>query len=422
MGRVLLCQNRRVTVGPRSQTESERSRHLRARDGEEQRTTTFELFFDLVYVFAVTQLSHLVIDGHLRLEAIGRGSFLLLVVWWAWIYTTWMVNWFDPGSVPVRAVLSMVALASLLMSAAIPTAFADHAPLFAGAYVALQVGRNLAAMLLLSQRDPLRPVFQRIVAWSCLSGVLWLTGAFVAAGDRIAVWGPALAIDLLAPLVGYVTPGLGRSQTSDWDVEGGHFADRFQAFIIIALGESIVVTGATAATAGLSARVVLSLAVAFVVTGALWWLYFGEVAEHSQQNIAASEDPGRLARDAYTYLHLPIVVGIIMVAIGDDLLVTAPARALSTAGTVITVAGPAVYLLGEALVRLRMTSSVSPQRLLAVAALGLLGWLGHNLPALALAAAVAAILVGLTIWDHERFRPATGPFAWVTLRRPGDAA
>src|SRR5580704_17824992 len=110
----------------------DRSPYLRPVGGPEQRTTTFELFFDLVYVFAVTQLSHLVIDGHLSLVSIGRAAFLLVVVWWAWIYTTWMVNWFDPRSTRVRVVLSGVALASLLMSAAIPTAFTSHAVLFAG--------------------------------------------------------------------------------------------------------------------------------------------------------------------------------------------------------------------------------------------------------------------------------------------------
>lgn len=114
-------------------------------------------------MFAVTQLSHLVINGGLRVAAMGRAAFLLVVVWWAWIYTTWMVNWFDPRSVVVRVVLLGVALASLLMSAAIPTALTGHAALFAGAYVALQVGRNLAGMLLLRRGEPLRPLFELVV-------------------------------------------------------------------------------------------------------------------------------------------------------------------------------------------------------------------------------------------------------------------
>jgi low temperature requirement protein LtrA len=274
-------------------------------------------------------------------------------------------------------------------------------------------------MLLLGRHEPLRRVFERIVAWSCASGVLWITGALVDESLRGAVWGAALAVDLLAPLLGYRTPGLGRSTTADWPVKGGHFADRFQAFIIIALGESIVITGVAASGHGLSAEVGLALTLAFVVTGALWWLYFDEVAEHSQRHIAESEDPGRLARDAYTYLHLPIVAGIIMVAVADDLLIADPTHRLRAAGVVMTVAGPALYLLGESLVRVRMIKSVSPQRLLAVVALAALGVLGHALTALVLTAVVALIVIGLAVWDNERIRPSSGPFAWVRFERRG---
>lgn len=241
-----------------------------------------------------------------------------------------------------------------------------------------------------------------MVVWSCASGILWIAGALMESSARFALWGPALAVDLVAPLAAFRTPWLGRSRTGDWDVEGGHFADRFQAFLIIALGESIIVTGATASSRGLSIEVGFALGCAFLVTGALWWLYFDEVAEQAQRNIARSEDPGRLARDAYTYLHLPIVAGIIMVAIADDLLIAHPGRRLAAAGVVMMVAGPALYLLGESLVRLRMISSLNPERLLTAIALGLLGALGRHLPALALSAGVATILAALTVWDHAR--------------------
>ena len=133
-------------------------------------------------------------------------------------------------------------------------------------------------------------------------------------------------------------------------------------------------------------------------------------AHHSE-----SEDPGRLARDAYTYLHLPIVAGIIMVAIADDLLIAHPNRRLAAAGIIVTVGGPAIYLLGESLVRLRMISSISPQRLLSVLALGVLGVLGRSLSALVLSGAVAGLLLALTVWDHEHLRPRSGPFAWITI-------
>ena len=163
-----------------------------------------------------------------------------------------MANWFDPASPAVRTVLTGVMLASLLMAAALPEAFGDQGVLFAASYVALQVGRNAAAMALLARDHRLRDVFERLLAWSVVSGALWLAGATLDPDQRLILWIPALALDLLAPVAGYWLPGRGRAATTDWDIEGGHFAERCQLFIIIALGESIVVTGATAAEAGLS--------------------------------------------------------------------------------------------------------------------------------------------------------------------------
>src|SRR4051794_1945669 len=306
---------------PAPDRPSGETRHLRRRSAAEpQPTTSVELFFDLVFVLAVTQLSHLIL-GDLSVGAAGRAAFLLLVIWWAWIYTTWMVNWFDPDSPPVRITLIGVMGASLVLAAALPEAFAEHAGLFVLAYVGLQVGRNAMAAALLPRNHTLRRTFERITVWSVGSGILWVAGLSESGDRRLFWWLPALAVELLAPAVGYLTPWLGRSLTTDYDVEGGHFAERCQGFIIIALRESIVVTGATAAGAGLSNTVVLVLVVAFLETAALWWLYFGEGAAHARRDIVSSDDAGRLARDAYTYLHLPIVAGIIVVAVGDDLLI-----------------------------------------------------------------------------------------------------
>jgi low temperature requirement protein LtrA len=375
-------------------------RHLRPRDGSEQATTSVELFFDLVYVFAVTQLSHLILDD-LTAGGLARAAFLLLVVWWAWIYTTWMVNWFDPASAAVRIVLVGVMLASLLMAAALPEALHEHGVLFAVSYVVLQVGRNAAGAALLARDHPLRSVFERLVAWSVASGVLWLAGAALHGDDRLLLWAPALVLDLAAPVAGYWLPGRGRAATTEYDVDGGHFAERCQGFIIIALGESVVVTGATAAAAGLDATVVACLTVAFLETAALWWLYFGVAAEHSRATMSESDDPGRLARDAYTYLHLPIVAGIIATAVGDDLLIAEPHRALHGVGLAVVVGGPALYLLGENLFRRRMTATVNPKRFWAAAGLLALAFLGPHISALALSVAVTAVLAALALWEHH---------------------
>ena len=374
-------------------------RHLRPRgEGIEQPITTVELFFDLVYVFAITQLSHMIL-GDLTVAAVGRAAFLLLIVWWAWIYTTWMANWFDPGSPAVRGVLTGVMLVSLLMAAALPGAFGEDGMLFAISYVTLQVGRNVAAVRLLGRDHPLRDVFERLVGWSAASGVLWLAGAALPGDRRLLLWIPAVALDLWAPVAGYWLPRRGHTVTTDYDIDGGHFTDRCQGFIIIALGESIVVTGATAATAGLTSTVVLCLVIAFLQTAALWWLYFGAVAERSSQVMRTCEDPGRLARDAYTYLHAPIIAGIIAVAVGDDLLIADPGGALHGVGLALVLGGPALYLLGESLFRLRVTGTANAKRLAVAAILVLLAPIGSQISALALSALVAALLGALALWE-----------------------
>lgn len=331
------------------------SRHLRPRGTDRaQSVTTFELFFDLVYVFAVTQLSHLVLDD-LTAAGLARAGFLLLIVWWAWISTTWMANWFDPASLHVKAVLAGVMLSSLVMAAALPEALGEHGLLFAGAYVVAQVGRNLAGALLLPRDRPLRDVFERLVAWSMASGVLWLAGASLDGDARLALWIPALAVELTAPAAAYWLPRRGRGATSAWDIDGGHFAERCQLFIIIALGESIVVSGATAYDAGLTPRVLLCLVAAFLVTAALWSVYFGGSAERAHRTMRTTENPGALARDAYTYGHLPIIAGIIATAVAADLLIAHPEELLRGVAPLVAVGGPLLFVLGVLAFRASLT-------------------------------------------------------------------
>jgi low temperature requirement protein LtrA len=399
-------------------TPSSPLRHLRVR-GEEgsQPTTSVELFFDLVYVFAITQLSHLILDD-LSVGGVASAAFLLVVVWWAWIYTTWMANWFDPSSPLVRTVLTGVMLASLLMAAALPNALEEHGALFAASYVALQVGRNAAAMSLLARDHRLGEVFERLLAWSVVSGALWLAGATLEPDQRLLLWIPALGVDLVAPVAGYWLPGRGSAVTTDWDIEGGHFAERCQLFIIIALGESIVVTGATAAEASLTPTVAVCLVVAFLETVALWWLYFGAPAERSRAAVSASDDPGRLARDAYTYVHLPIIAGIIATAAGHELLIAEPHAPLRGVGLAIVLGGPALFLIGEVLFQRRTTERVSAER---VAAAGLLIGLvpvANHVSALVLAVIVTVLLTAVAIWE---LRPST-TLGWASRHRPVGAA
>jgi low temperature requirement protein LtrA len=375
------------------------SPYIRTRDGREQHATYFELFFDLVYVFAITQLSHHLL-GDLTWEGAAQTALLLLAVYWAWNYTTWMTNWFDPETGPVRLLLAFVMLASLLMAVAIPQAFAGEALLFAASYCALQIGRN-AFVVAVTPSGAFRENFVRIGAWALASTPLWIGGG-IADGDlRWVLWLAALGLDLLAPLATYWVPGMGTAPAREWQIDPGHFSERFQLFIIIVLGESIVITGATASGTALGAENLIALSLAFVISVALWWLYFGQIAARAVSRIASAEVPGRLGRNAYTYLHIPIVAGILLTAVGDELLVAHPGHHLGDAGALVTLAGPALYLLGlfgfGALVGRRQNRTQ-----LAVAALLLAAVpLAAGVSALCVAAVEAAILVALVVADRQ---------------------
>src|SRR5436190_16228681 len=215
----------------------------RRADGESQRATTLELFYDLVFVFAVTQVSHLLL-GHLTWEGAGQAAMVLLVVWWSWNYTTWVTNELDPSSIVVRLLLIALMLASLLMAIAIPEAFGAKALLFAASYVAIQVGRHTFLTFVAADRGTIeRERAARILTWFVAAGVLWIAGALADGSARTVLWLVALALDYGAPLVTFWVPGRPRLRPEAWEVGTAHFAERFQLFIIIALGVSMVITG-----------------------------------------------------------------------------------------------------------------------------------------------------------------------------------
>ena len=375
---------------------------MRTRNGGEQRVTPLELFFDLVYVFAVTQLSHLLLE-HLSLRGVLETLMLFLGVWGVWVYTAWFTNWFHPDRLPVRLVLVAVMLASLLMSVAIPEAFGKRGLMFALAYVAIQVGRTaftfIALRNSLGTSHPLSRTFQRILTWFMGAGVLWIIGGLLEGEARYAVWLLALAVDYSGPVVGYYIPALGRSRTGEWTIEGGHFAERCQLFVIIALGESILVTGTTFAEIEASALAVLAFVVAFLGSVALWWIYFSRSAEAARAVIASSEDPGRLGRSAYTYFHMPMIAGIIAIAAADELTVAHPGEPGTLATITLTLGGTALFVAGHALFKWAVFGVLPWSHAVAVAALMALIPVGFAMPTLALSGAAALIVVGLAVWD-----------------------
>jgi low temperature requirement protein LtrA len=375
---------------------------LRRDAGGEQRATTLELFYDLVFVFAITQVSHLLL-AHLTWAGAGQSALVLLVVWWSWNYTTWVTNELDPGSVVVRLLLIALMLASLLMAIAIPQAFGAKAVLFAASYVAIQVGRHAFLTFVAADRGTIeRQRAGRILSWFVAAGALWLAGALANGQARTALWIAALAVDYAAPLVTFWLPGRPRLSPEAWQVGTEHFAERFQLFIIIALGESIVITGATTADLQLTTARVVAFALAFLATAALWWLYFNLVATIAERRLALADAENRtvLARDAYTYLHVIIVAGILVTAVGDELVIAHPTAELHGSQLAAVVCGPALYLLAHVALRLRLTGSVTGRRLAGAVACLAVGAIGTLVPALVVASLLLGVLVAVIAGDQ----------------------
>jgi low temperature requirement protein LtrA len=360
--------------------------------------TNIELFFDLVYVFAVTQLSHYLLAQPTPSGA-GQAALLLAMVWLLWVYTTWVTNWLDPERIAVRLMLLALMLASLVLSAALPDAFGARGLAVGIAYAAMQIGRSMFTVIALRDRR-LRRNFQRILSWCLVSGVLAVLGGLTAGQARAACWLAAVAVDLLGGAVGFYTPGLGRSTTRDWTIEGGHFAERCQAFILIALGESIVVIGATlSGLTQVSLAVAAAFATAFVGSAGLWWLYFDRSAEAGARVIANSADPGRLGRSAYHFVHPVMVAGIIVTAAADELVVAHPDAAASARTSWMILGGTALFIAGHAAFKAIIWRHLSWPRITALPVLALLGLLAPHVSALALSVCTAAVVVALVMAD-----------------------
>ena len=383
----------------------------RTRQGHE-RVTFVELFFDLVFVFAITQLSHNLLK-HLTPMGAVETALLFLAVWLVWTYTCWLTNWIDPGKRVVRFMLLVLMLAGLLMSTSLPDAFGDKGLLFAGAVVTMQVGRSLFMLWALRPYNPRNyRNYQRITAWLILSGVFWIGGGLSDEGARFIWWSVAVALEAASPSWGFWTPGLGSSPTTDWDVEGAHMAERYALFVIIALGESILVTGATFAELPMTPGVLMAFGAAFTASVSMWWIYFDAGAERASQLIASSADPGRLARLAYTYMHVPIVAGIVVSAVGDELALAHPDGHVAPKTAAVLLAGPVLYLLGDLLFR-RSTDNGTPRSHLAgLLVLAILAPVAAHLTPATLSLATSIVLVAVaaseTLW-RRRKRPVSAP-------------
>jgi low temperature requirement protein LtrA len=368
--------------------------------GMRQRASTLELFYDLVFVFAVTQVSHLLLE-HLTWTGVLQSSIVLLAVYWSWNYTTWTTNELDTETIPVRLLLLALMLVSLLMSVAIPQAFGAHALLFAVSYVAIQVGRHSFLAFVAAERGTLeRERAVRILIYFCIAGVFWISGALADESLRVLLWLVALAVDYGGGLVLFWVPGMRGMEGANWSVGVEHFAERFGLFIILALGESIVLTGATTSDMDLTPARIAAFVTAFLGAAAIWWLYFTSVASTGEHYLEVSEDRVILARDTYTYLHVVFAAGIILSAVGDELVIAHPTEVLPPYEVAAVAAGPTVYLLAHTLFGYRLTGSVTARKVIATLACVAVGFAGLVLPALVLAELLLLVLGALIVSNY----------------------
>jgi low temperature requirement protein LtrA len=368
------------------------------------RVTNAELFFDLVFVFAVTQLSHMLLGRFTTLGVI-QVTLLFLAVWWVWVYTTWVTNWLDPELTPIRILLFLLMLGGLVLSTSIPTAFEGRGLWFAGAYAVMQVGRTLFWLLVTpAHQTPVRHNATRILVWLSCSAVLWILGGFAEGETRLWLWVAALAIEYLAPAARFWTPGLGFSSIAAWAVEGGHMAERCAGFILIALGEAIVVNGATFADLTWTPHNVAAFLAAFVGSIAAWWIYFNRGAEAGSAMISKSAESGRVARIAYTYLHMPIVGGIVLTAVADEVVLTHPNGHSDLKTILSATGGPLLFLVGSILFKHVIRGFLQLSHWVGIVALAGLAWFASDLSPLALSAFATAVLVMVAVWESRSLR------------------
>ena len=365
---------------------------------EDARVTPLELFFDLVFVLALTQCTGLM-AAESSWSGLAKGLLVLAVLWWSWVGYAWLTSVVDPEEGSVRLVVFGAMAALLVASLCVPRVFGSSGLLFACAYAIVRAAHIL--LFTLASRDD--PGLRRSVlglAWSTSIGVGLLIGASFA-GDalRLGIWTVAVVLDMGGPFLFGV---------EGWKLVPGHFAERHGLIVLIAIGESVVAIGVGAQT-NLDAGVVLAAVLGTAVAGAFWWLYFDVVALVAERRLSrapAGREQNSIARDSYSYLHFPLVAGIALTAVGmkktlahvDDPLKLVPAVAM--------LGGAAAYLLAHVAFRLRNVGTFNRQRLITAAVLLLLIPVAVEIPSLATLGTLAAVLSCLIVYETVRFADA----------------
>jgi low temperature requirement protein LtrA len=365
---------------------------------ETERVTPLELFFDLVFVLALTQCTALM-AAEPTWQGLGKALLVLGVLWWSWVGYAWLTSVVDPEEGAVRLVI-FAAMAALLVAAlCVPEAFGDSALLFACAYAVVRIA-HIALFVLASRDDPsFRQSVLGLGGGTALGvGLLVAASAFDGA-IQIGLWVVALLLDMGEPYL---------FGSEGWKLLPGHFAERHGLIVIIALGESIVAIG-VGADSGVDAGVVVAATLGIAVAAAMWWLYFDVVALYAGRRLARAvvgREQNELARDAYSYLHFPMVAGIVLVALGAKKTLGDVGEPLELVSAAATLGGAAIYLLAHVAVRLRVSRSLNARRLVSALLLLALIPVAVEVPALATIGLLAGVLGALVIYETVRYADA----------------
>jgi low temperature requirement protein LtrA len=365
-----------------------------------------ELFFDLVYVFAITQLSEFLFRSPTFRGAL-EGLILFAAVWWAWNYTAWATNWIDPEGIPGALLMIVLMGISLVMSAAIPDAFHGRGVSFAFAYVALQVVRSAFLVWAFPAGDRMRRNYAHLLAWSCIAGAIWIAGAFTHGDTKLVVWLVAIVVDLAAPMHGFRLPVAGATPMEDWTLAGSHLAERCQLVLMIALGESILRDGLTFSEHPGSPIVDASFIVGFLACAGLWGTYFLQFAQRGAEAIGtAATGAARVGRSGYAYAHAIMVAGVIVVAVAIRMTIDDPDGSSSLASALTMLGGPALFFAGLVVFKRAIgRGSVRPPTI-AIVVLALLGGvaaLGADrlIVMVCSTLVIAAMAIGSATADHD---------------------
>jgi low temperature requirement protein LtrA len=365
--------------------------------GAERVVTPLELFFDLVYVFAIGQLSHHLLE-HVYLRTGAETVIMALAVIYAWYMATWAANWLDPDRLPARLYLVGLMFASLLISAAIPDAFDGRAWLFVTGYLLLQVGRSAFLIVALRGRA-LGEHFVNDLVWELLTGGLWVAGAIADGDARLALWGLAVVATHGGAWALQWLPGRGRRvDLAHTEITGEHLIERFRLFFIVALGETVLLMGDAFTDEPFELERLLALAIAFTGTVALWWCTFQRVEGIGLEAVESAEDAGAVGWQGTWTLTL-IVLAVIGIAVGDELAIAHPGDDATLGFTILAFGGPAVFLLAQGFFLRGALGHVPRSRPLGLAALAILAVATAPLTLIVGIAASSAVLVAVAVAD-----------------------